>query len=156
MQHTFVLGSLSSFSRNLGNELKRSKKYYLYDIGIRNALIKDFRKFSQREDKGCILESAVFLSLSSKLMPNEDLKFWRTRDGKEVDFVLIRDRQPIPIEVKSNLKKMCIPPGLKSFLRKYPDTSKAYIVSNGIKGNIKHQKTQVRFIHWSLFSHNLI
>ena len=149
MQHTFVLGVLSSFSRNLGNELKKSKKYYLYDIGIRNALIKDFRGIAQREDKGSILENAVYLSLTSNLMPNEDLKFWRTRDGQEVDFVLIRDRQSIPIEVKSNLKKMIIPKGLEAFLRKYPNVSKAYVVNNSVEGEMKHQKTKVRFIHWS-------
>ncbi len=151
MQHTFVLGVLSSFSRNLGNELKKSKKYYLYDIGIRNALIKDFRGIARRGDTGSVLESAVYLNLTSNLMPNEDLKFWRTRDGKEVDFVLIRDRQPIPIEVKSNLKKMDVPGGLEAFLRKYPDISNAYVVNNSLEGEVKHQKTKVRFIHWSQF-----
>lgn len=149
MQHTFVLGILSSFSRNLGNELKKSKKCYLYDIGIRNALIKDFRGVAQREDKGCILESAVYLNLMSNLMPNEDLRFWRTRNGKEVDFILVRDRQPIPIEVKSNLKKMIVPKGLEAFLRKYPNTAKAYVANNSLEGEVKHQKTKVRFIHWS-------
>jgi hypothetical protein len=150
MQHTFVLGVLSSFSRNLGNELKKSKKCYLYDIGIRNALIKDFRGLAQREDKGCILESAVYLNLMSNLLPNEDLKFWRTRDGKEVDFVLIRDRQPIPIEVKSNLSKMSVPRGLKAFLKRYPNALKAYVVNNTVEGEVKYQKTKIRFIHWSL------
>ncbi len=156
MQHTFVLGVLSSFSNNLGNELKKSKKYYLYDIGIRNALVKDFRRFSRREDKGCVLETAVYLSLTSNLMPNEDLKFWRTRDGKEVDFILIRDRQPIPIEVKSNLKKMIVPNGLETFLKKYPDVSQAYVVNNSLEGEMKYQKTKVRFIHWSQCSRDVI
>jgi len=149
MQHTFVLGVLSSFSRNLGNELKKSKKYYLYDIGIRNALIKDFRGLAQRDDKGCVLESAVYLNLISNLMPNEDLRFWRTRDGKEVDFILIRDRQPIPIEVKSNLRKMGVPKGLEAFLRKYPNVSRAYVVNNSLEGEVKHQRTKIQFVHWS-------
>jgi len=149
MQHTFVLGVLSSFSRNLGNELRKSRKYYLYDIGIRNALIKDFREFPRREDKGSLLEGAVYLNLMSKLMPNEDLKFWRTRDGKEVDFVLIRDRQPIPIEVKSHLKRMNVPKGLEAFLRKYPDVPRAYVANNSVEGEVRHHRTKVRFIHWS-------
>ncbi len=156
MQHTFVLGVLSSFSRNLGNELKKSKKYYLYDIGIRNALIKDFRGLAKREDKGSVLESAVYLSLTSNLMPNEDIKFWRTRDGKEVDFILIRDRQPIPIEVKSNLVRMAVPNGLESFLRKYPNVANAYVVNNSVEGEIKYQKTKVQFIHWSQCTRNII
>ena len=35
------------------------------------------------------------------------------------------------------------------FLRKYPDVSKAYVVNNSVEGEMKHQKTKVRFIHWS-------
>jgi uncharacterized protein len=151
MQHTFVLGVLSSFSTNLGNELKKSKKYYLYDIGIRNALLKDFRSLKQRDDKGSILESVVYLSLVSNLMPNEDIKFWRTRGGKEVDFVLIRDRQPTPIEVKANLKRLNIPNGIEVFLRRYPNTVNAYVVNNSIEGKVKYYKTIVHFIHWSQF-----
>jgi predicted AAA+ superfamily ATPase len=149
MQYTFVIGVLSSYSKNLGNELKKSKKYYLYDIGMRNALIKDFRQFSRREDKGCLLESSVYLNLASNLLPNEDIKFWRTRNGREVDFILIRDRQPIPIEVKCNINKMLVPKGLESFLRKYPNTSKAFVFNNTIEGEVKFQKTKVSFIHWS-------
>lgn len=149
MQHTFVLGVLPSFSRNLGNELKKSKKYYLYDIGIRNALLKDFKSLKQREDKGSILESAVYLNLTSDLRPNEELRFWRTRDGKEVDFVLIRDRQPIPIEVKTSLKKLKVPDGTESFLRRYSNVPKAYVINNTLEGQVMHKKTKVEFIHWS-------
>ena len=154
MQHTFVLGALSSFSRNLGNELKKSKKYYLYDVGIRNALLKDFRGINQRNDRGIVLESAVYLNIVSNLMPNEDLRFWRTRDGKEVDFVLVRNRQPIPIEVKSNLKKLNVPNGIESFLRRYPKVSNAYVANNALEGCVKHNKTKVHFIHWSKIKQN--
>lgn len=156
MQHTFVLGVLSSFSGNLGNELKKSKKYYLYDIGMRNALLKDFRALKSREDKGIILESAVYLKLISHLKANEDIHFWRTRDGKEVDFVLIRDRQPIPIEVKTNIKKMEVPSGLKAFLRRYPETPKAYVANNSLEGEIRHEKTKVQFLHWTKCTHKEI
>ena len=156
MQHTFILGALSSFSRNLGNELKKSKKYYLYDVGIRNALLKDFRGINQRDDKGSILESAVYLNASSNLMPNEELRFWRTRDGKEVDFVFVRDRQPIPIEVKSNLNKLNVPNGIKSFLRRYPKTPNAYVANNVLEGCVKHDKTKVHFVHWRKINRKLL
>ena len=156
MQHTFVLGVLPSFSGNLGNELKKSKKYYLYDIGIRNALLKDFRGIKQRNDKGSVLESAVYLNISSHLMPNEELRFWRTRDGREVDFVLVRDRQPIPIEVKSNLSKLKVPKGIESFLRRYPKVSNAYVANNTLEGCVKYNKTKVHFVHWSTINQKIL
>ncbi|HCU24492.1 MAG TPA: ATPase, partial [Deltaproteobacteria bacterium] len=40
LSQTYVNFVLHSFSGNFANELKKSKKYYLYDLGIRNALLK--------------------------------------------------------------------------------------------------------------------
>ena len=145
MAHTYVLHPLPSFSRNLGNELKKSKKYYLYDLGIRNALLKDFRKIDDRDDKGPLAESMVFLNLFQRLEPNEELRFWRTQDGHEVDFILLRDRQPIAIEVKNTLNEMQVPSGLKAFLKRYPETKYAVVFNNSIEGKINCDKIPVYF-----------
>jgi len=120
MAQTYVLHVLPSYSTNLANELKKSKKYYLFDNGIRNMLIKDVRSVSHREDKGILYESAIMLHLVSKLQPNMELRFWRTKKGEEVDFVLIKNRIPVPIEVKSGLKKAVLPKGMIRFLKRYP------------------------------------
>jgi len=74
----------------------------LFDLGIRNLLLKDFRPIEKREDKGCVYESAIFHHLQSQLKPNMELRFWRTKKGDEVDFVVLKNRVPIPIEVKLN------------------------------------------------------
>lgn len=149
MTHTYVLGTVPSYSRNLGNELVKSKKYYLYDGGIRHALLKDFRRWSEREDKGAVLESAAFLNLSARLQPNEELRFWRTRDGQEVDFVVVRDRQPIPIEVKSLLRTPRIPSGLQAFLHRYPRTLRAFVLNPTVEASIRYRNTVVSFTHWA-------
>ncbi len=136
LESTYVNFRITSFSNNLGNELKKSSKSYLYDIGIRNSLLKDFSSINDRKDKGAILETFVFLQLKSELKFNMEIKFWRTKDGNEVDFILLKDRKPFPIEVKSNLNSFDIPKGLKIFLKRYSDVKKAFVVNQNLTGSI--------------------
>ena len=51
---------------------------------------------------------------------------------------------------------MAVPNGLETFLRKYPNVAKAYVVNNSVEGEIRHQKTKVQFIHWSQCTRNII
>ena len=136
MSQTYVLHVLPSYSTNLANELKKSKKYYLFDTGIRNALLKDMRPVPVREDKGPLLESAVMLHLVSRLLPNMELRFWRTKKGDEVDFVLVKNRIPVPIEVKSDLKKVIIPRGMIQFLKRYPKAPCGIVYNTEIDGQV--------------------
>jgi predicted AAA+ superfamily ATPase len=95
LDQTYVAFSLDSYSTSLGNELKKSKKYYLYDLGIRNALLRDFSYADQRQDSGAIAESFVFLALRRKMAANMDLRFWRNKQGEEVDFVVVWEGRQI-------------------------------------------------------------
>jgi len=151
LEHTYVNFRVYSFSRNLGNELKKSCKSYLYDLGVRNAILKDFSDMDDRPDKGAILESFVFLRLQSGLAPNMELKFWRTKGGHEVDFVLLKDRKPIPIEVKSSMPGPKVPGGLQRFLARYPKTSKAYVVNESINDQIHHDNCSISFVTFERF-----
>ena len=146
LEQTYVNYKVYSYSNNLGNELKKSFKTYFYDSGMRNALLRDFSSLNKRQDKGSILESFVFLQLRNYLKPNMQLLFWRTRDGDEVDFVLVEDRDPLPIEVKSNLKKAIIPKGLSRFLLRYPKTKKAFVFSEKLNEKVKHENCMVYFL----------
>ena len=148
ISQTYVLHVVPSFSQNLANELKKSKKYYLFDIGIRNLLLKDFRKIDDREDKGSIYESVILLHLKSQIKPNMELRFWRTKKGDEVDFVLLKNRIPIPIEVKSNLVSPIVPSGLLKFLKKYPKSPFGLVFNKDIKTVIKFDKRSVYFRPW--------
>lgn len=152
LEQTYVNYRIYSYSKNLGNELKKSCKTYLYDLGIRNILLKDFSALSDRSDKGIILESFVFLKLQAMLSPNMEIKFWRTKDGGEVDFILLKDRKPIPIEVKSRLNTAEIPSGIKRFLSRYPAVKSAYVINEQIDRKIKHENCQVHFLTFEKFS----
>ncbi len=155
LEQTYVHFRVYSFSNNLGNELKKSFKGYLYDLGIRNAILKDFSSIKQRPDKGVLHETFVFLKLQTLLRPNMEIKFWRTKDGDEVDFVLLKDRRPIPIEVKSAMANAEVPKGLKRFLARYPDVKTAYVVNESFHSEIDHQGTRVHFVTFEDFHESL-
>lgn len=146
LEGTYVNFRIYSYSNNLGNELKKSCKTYLYDLGVRNIILKDFSPVSDRPDKGVLLETYVFLKLKSILQPNMEIKFWRTKDGSEVDFILLKNRRPIPIEVKSAVSNTLIPAGLKKFLTRYPKTEKAYVVNRSVSSQIPFNSCTVKFI----------
>jgi predicted AAA+ superfamily ATPase len=57
LEQCYVIFRLASFSRNLRNELKYSRKIYFVDNGIRNALIADFSLAETRRDIGALWEN---------------------------------------------------------------------------------------------------
>lgn len=129
LEQTFTLYTLKSFSTNLSNELKKSKKYYLFDLGLRNALLKNFTRFTKRDDIGSIIESYVYhylISIANRA--NTDIFFWRTTKGAEVDFIWQKNQVPVPIEVKYKYEHNAIPKGMESFFRSYPKSSKGVIL----------------------------
>ena len=146
LEETYVNFRVYSFSNNLGNELKKSCKTYLYDLGVRNAILKDFSSVSARPDKGVIYETAVFLKLQTMLAPNTEIKFWRTKAGDEVDFIFLKNRKPIPIEVKARLSNLDPPKGLQRFLARYKMVKLAYCFNENITGQIAYNSSIVKFV----------
>jgi predicted AAA+ superfamily ATPase len=148
MAQTYVCFPLDSYSRNLANELKKVKKYYLYDTGIRNCILNDYAKVEERPDKGAIVESFVALSLIKQLKPNMELKFWRTRQGDEVDFIMLKNRIPVPVEVKYRLSGPIVPDGMRKFLQKYPDSPYGIVFAKDAVGEVECCTRKVRFMDW--------
>lgn len=145
MSQTYVCFPLPSFSQNLANELKKSRKYYLFDLGIRNQLLKDFRHAQDRDDKGVLYESFILQQLIPQLKPNMELRFWRTKKGEEVDFILIKNRIPLPIEVKSGIKELSVPSGMNLFLKNYPKASFGIVFSEALSGEMQWNKRKIYF-----------
>ncbi|HBF12659.1 MAG TPA: hypothetical protein DDW49_04595 [Deltaproteobacteria bacterium] len=146
MAHTYICFQVTSFSGNLANELKKSRKYYLFDLGIRNSLLKDFRIPDHRDDNGILHESFVFWHLQNQMKPNMEIRFWRTKKGDEVDFIVIKNRTPHPIEVKSTLHKMEIPSGLSYFMKTYPKAPFGIVFNKNLKGEKKLGHRPVYFM----------
>ncbi len=127
LEKTFVIYKLPSFHRNMRAELKKSKKYYFYDNGIRNVLINNFTSPEMRMDKGALWENYL---LSERLKHNQYQKrfvntyFWRTKDKAEIDYIEEGDNLLNAFEFKWKKQKVRFP---ASFLNSYPNHNTSVI-----------------------------
>lgn len=128
---TYVISLVKPLSQNKGKELTKTPKFYFYDQGVLNAIIQDFRSSELRQDRGAINEQFAYWELRKSVDIRYSIKYWRTADGKEVDFVLEKDREYLPIEVKSAWPEGKIPPGISHFFAFYPETRAAAILYDG-------------------------
>lgn len=87
LRKTFHIQLIRPFYRNLKKELTKMPVAYFNDLGMRNILLNQFQSVDFRIDKGELIENFVFLQLRNKYIP-EEIRFWRTADGNEVDFVV--------------------------------------------------------------------
>lgn len=90
LEKAFIVFRLYSFSRNVRNELKKSRKIYFYDNGIRNAILGNFAPLSNRSDKGALFENYL-VSERLKQLHYTGLAplryFWRTTQQQEIDYI---------------------------------------------------------------------
>lgn len=86
-QKSFHLCLVRPFFRNVRKELTKMPKVFFYDLGLRNFFSGGFESFETRDDKGQVLENAVFRELLEKF-GEDSIRFWRTTQNQEVDFVV--------------------------------------------------------------------
>jgi len=90
LEKSFVIFSLSGFSRNLRKEVSKMSKYYFYDNGIRNAVISSFNSLINRNDIGQLWENFLMierLKRNSYAKFNTNYYFWRTYEQQEIDLI---------------------------------------------------------------------
>jgi predicted AAA+ superfamily ATPase len=122
LEQAFVIYKLNSFNTNQRKELKKSKKIYFNDLGIRNALINDFRPIEIRNDNGVLFENFVineFRKQNEYQQVYANLYFWRTTDQKEIDLVIEKNGMLHTFEIKWNPNKKAVL--TKSFSNIYPN-----------------------------------
>jgi hypothetical protein len=124
LEQTYIIFRLNSFSRNLRNELKSSRKIYFFDNGVRNAIISNFSNAESRNDTGQLWENFL-LSERIKFLNNSlfhrNLWFWRTVDQREIDLVEDNEGKISIFEFKWNPEAKVKTP--KLFLTNYPGAS---------------------------------
>lgn len=121
LEQTFVIFRLGSFSRNLRKELKRSRKIYFFDNGIRNALIANFALPELRQDIGGLWENFLISERQKYIHYNQiwaNKYFWRTHDQQEIDYIEERDGILHAFEFKWNRKRKAYLS--KTFSNAYP------------------------------------
>ncbi|MBQ3605261.1 MAG: ATP-binding protein [Muribaculaceae bacterium] len=104
----YIIFQLNAFSRNIRTELKKSKKIYFYDNGIRNAILQNFAPISLRQDIGALWENFI---ISERIKANHYNRryvksyFWRTSTQQEIDYIEECDGAFSVFEMKWNPKK---------------------------------------------------
>jgi predicted AAA+ superfamily ATPase len=108
LEKSFIVFRLPAFSRNVRNELKRSRKIYFWDCGIRNALIGDFRPLELRNDLGGLWENFLIAERRKYNLYREfygQSYFWRTTQQQEIDYLEEYDGSIHAYEFKWNASK---------------------------------------------------
>ncbi|MFN0216614.1 MAG: ATP-binding protein [Saprospiraceae bacterium] len=128
LEQSFVLFRLPSLSRNARNEIKKGRKIYFYDNGIRNAILKNFSPLALRNDTGALWENFL---LAERMKRNAytnyfcNTYFWRTTTQQEIDYVEEANGQLQAFEFKWQSKKSVRFPA--AFLESYPGSQTALI-----------------------------
>jgi len=124
LEKVFIIYKVRGFSRNLRKEVTKSSRWYFYDNGIRNAIIKNFNKLDFRQDSGELWENYLMAERMKYNTYNKNLinqYFWRTYDQQEIDLIEEGSGKLNAYEFKWNPKKKAKVPGAWS--RAYPDAT---------------------------------
>ncbi|MFZ3066302.1 MAG: ATP-binding protein [Nitrospirota bacterium] len=101
MENIYIVKLVRPFSRNIRSELFKLPKIYFYDTGLMQML---WLKGLQKEIIGNVYETGIFAELVKKYT-KDVIFYWRTKDKKEIDFILRIKKQLLPIEAKLNFEQ---------------------------------------------------
>lgn len=123
LEKAFVVFRLNPFSRNLRNELKKLRKVYFYDTGIRNAVIRNLNPIHLRQDAGQLWENFLISERMKYNLNNRvhvNAYFWRSHQQQEIDYLEDNGGLLSGFEMKWGTKRHRIP---KVFLSTYKDST---------------------------------
>lgn len=124
LEKCFVVFRLDSYSRNLRNEIKKGKKVYFYDNGVRNAVLSNFAPLELRSDTGALWENLMVaerIKRNAYMQSYARLYFWRTHDQKEIDLIEELDGRLAAFEMKWSPRAKATLPA--AFAAAYPESS---------------------------------
>lgn len=117
LEKAFIVFRLGTYNRNLRDELKKTRKIYFYDNGIRNAVIKQYMPLEIRNDVGALWENFI---MAERMKHNHythnycNTYFWRNLAQQEIDYIEEKNGTVEAYEFKWNNKK-----SVKKFPRKF-------------------------------------
>ncbi len=119
-EKSFIIFRLYPFVGTRRDEIIKSPKVYFWDVGLRNAVIKNFNPLSARNDVGALFENMIIADILKDIAYNQDLTlqtfYWRTKNKSEVDLVLKRQNDLLGVEIK--FKKGAFS---RAFKNRYPN-----------------------------------
>lgn len=149
LEESHVIRRVRPFVGGRRSELTRNPKTYFADNGLLSAAAGQFGSFPERLDRGPLLENwvaAELLKHLDPLDPTEELRFWRSKSGAEVDFVLTRPEGLTAIDVKASAsRRRTLSRSAHSFIEAYQPTN-FLVVHLGAKGEERVGASVVRWI----------
>ncbi len=134
LEKAYVVFRLPALNRNVRSELKKGKKVYFYDCGIRNAILGNFNALNSRTDTGALWENFVIAERMKYMYYKEqDCKhyFWRTIRQQEIDFVEETPESMTAMECKWNTKAKAQFPSI--FTEGYPQATTTVITPDNVE-----------------------
>jgi len=142
LEQMFIIKLVEPYETNMRKAIKKMKKIFFLDLGIRNIIIKNFNAPDLRQDMGALFENFVFLELLKHSETYHYINFYRTRDGAEVDFIFDNMMQKTSIEVKYKpLKKAIFYKALNNF-NANENITQSYVVNL----QLNEQQNNIHFI----------
>ncbi|MBU3923440.1 MAG: ATP-binding protein [Nanoarchaeota archaeon] len=142
LKKTFVCLESRPFFSNKKKELVKTSRIYFLDNGLRNYIISNFQGLVDRVDGGVLNENFVAGEL---VKMGVFLKYWRTKVGAEVDFVIEKNGKIVPLEVKSNLVSDKITRSYKNFIDMYK-IKRGFVLSRNFVSVKKLKNLEVEFL----------
>ncbi len=131
LEKVYVVFRLPAFSRNARNEIRKGRKIYFHDLGIRNALLGSFQPVANRTDIGSLWENFLIVERMKTMeaeMKRVKRYFWRTTQKQEIDYIEEQNEQLLACEFKWNPRKQRALPA--PFTRSYPNATAAHVSRN--------------------------
>lgn len=157
-EKTFTIQKSAPYFKNRRKEITKSPKIFFSDCGLMNYANDQFGQVLSNAEWGAVFENFMYGSLKKKLRySGATIHFWRTKDGAEVDFLINRGKEVIPVEAKYK-EYDSIPPldrSIRSYIHKY-SPSEFYVINKNFRGETRVDKTKIIFVpFWDLSFSNL-
>jgi len=149
LEETYIIKIIPPFFTNKKKEIVKAPKIYFIDAGARNYFIKDFTHFDFRSDKDFLFENFIFSEFKKKIDYWTEIRYWRDKNGREIDFITRKDKEIKAYEVKckSNVKGKDLK-NLLFFKNLYNDAQLFLINIEPVK-NLRSQK--IKFLSYLEF-----
>lgn len=139
MEMSYLVVRIRPFFTNKLKELTKQPKVYFIDTGLRNAIANEF---NAPENDGKLFENYI---LGELLKMNLQVKYWQTKGGAEVDFVVEKEGTVIPVEVKLNVSAPRAERSLRAFISAYKPKLAVVVFHEGMQGEIEVDGCRVIF-----------
>ena len=142
LEDTLIANRVPIFPDSVSADIIKHPKLYFFDVGVLNGLLRSFDSSAVR--RGKLFEHFIYSQLCNSAYAHDqhqEIFFFRTRHGVEVDFILKLKERIWAIEVKTGDLSSQDLNGLRSFREYYPQVHKCIAVST------KERQREIDGIH---------